>query len=141
GLADVATGKVVASADLSFGASCLLFTPDGQGLVSGQQGSGVQLWDGSLRQKRRDLSKDWKRCPVLALSRDGKALAVGDSGGEYRQVRLFDVAGGAEAPAEPGHARSLTHQAFAADGKTLLTADREEGIFWDGRTGERRRRL
>jgi len=142
GTSAVATGKVLTHFQHEGVPRWLVFTADGRGLISAHEGAGIQLWDLTLKKKKRDLSKERWRRPILALSRDGKTLAAGDNKEDgSRQVRLWDLVGGGEIPAEPGHEQVLNLLAFSADGKTLASGDEHHVLFWDTATGERRRRL
>jgi WD40 repeat protein len=137
----VETGETLARFDISFGVSWLLFPASGRQLISAGQGNGVQVWDLVRNRKEKELVKGSAQDPILALSEDGKTLAVGDGYGDYPQVRLWDVATWKKVLSEPGHELRLNLLAFSADGKTVLTSDPENVLFWDAASGEQRRRL
>ena len=56
----------------------------------------------------------------IALSPDGKLLAIGENNGEERIVRVWDLANNKELPSlQVGRQRVVTRLLFAADGKQL----------------------
>jgi WD40 repeat protein len=71
----------------------------------------------------------WKTDPKhelasMALSADGKLLAGGNDGkpGKANDVFLWDAASGKQLAVLEGHQTPITHLAFSADGKLLLSA-------------------
>ncbi len=137
---DINTGQRITGFGEHWNANQLAFVPDGRRLITASQGRGVHVWDISQQKKIRDLSKDWRRFPLIAVSHDGKTLAVGDMNADYRQLRLWNLDDYRELPNEPGHATALNLMAFAADGDRLVTGDRTQVVTWDARTGQRRDR-
>jgi RNA polymerase sigma factor (sigma-70 family) len=81
---------------------------------------------------------------VLAFSADGKTLA---SGGDYlvpddRTVYLWDIATGKLLRRFLGHGHSIRDIAFSPDGKTLVSASRDQTIrFWNVATAKEVRRI
>src|SRR5207247_444839 len=66
---------------------------------------------------------------ACAFTPDGTLLATT---GRDREVRLFDVARGAEVGVLDEHRAPVTALAFAPDGKTLATASRDQTVrLWD----------
>ncbi|MFF5703185.1 WD40 repeat domain-containing protein [Streptomyces sp. NPDC012794] len=115
---------------------CVAFSPDGRLLaVAGQDHTDpvVQLWDpvqgvavGELLNRPLAFS--------LAFSPNGRLLAVGDCEGE---VTLWETATLQRAgPPLPGHHGPVDMVVFAADGRTLVTADDEIVHRWDTATGD-----
>src|SRR5207253_2808856 len=93
-------------------------------------------WDGTSRSSR-EYAQITSEISLVALSRDGKRVAVAD--GRSGHVRLFDFDTGKErnAVTEPaGHIQTL---GFTPDGKSLLAygADRRLTV-WDLTAGTRR---
>lgn len=120
-------------ADNNWGAA---FSPDGRLLaVSGEHDRKgvVQLWDPVRGVAVGELEVG---CVAysLAFSPSGHLLAVGDDGGT---VTLWNTATlkSAGSPLR-GHSSPVDLVAFAADGRTLVTADDEIVRRWDTVTGE-----
>lgn len=96
------TGRALVQGD---GIGALAFAPDGSLLVAGDQTGRVALWDGRLRQRAGLLRSVFLALPdgigdavfgdtseavvALAVSPDGKTLAVG---GEAGSLQLWDIA-------------------------------------------------
>lgn len=77
---------------------------------------------------------------ALALSPNGKTLAVGGADGS---VRLWDLDGGLlnERATLKGHSRAVTALAFALDGNTLASGGWDRTVqLWDLRSGEVKKR-
>lgn len=87
----------------------------------------VLLWDlGAHREIRRFRTRVFLS---LALSADGLALAVGDSGG---RVQLYDTRSGERTGAPlGGHLSSVDVLAFSGDGRTLVTGGDQRIKLWD----------
>ncbi|WP_371614618.1 PQQ-binding-like beta-propeller repeat protein [Streptomyces sp. NBC_00454] len=115
---------------------CAAFSPDGRILaVSGMNGetAGVQLWDPVLGVPV-GLLEGGRVAFALAFSPSGRLLAVGDNGGT---VALWDTETREQTgPALLGHDGPIDVVAFAADGRTLVTADDDVIHRWDTTTGE-----
>lgn len=121
---------------------CAAFSPDGRLLaVSGdneeneenEQSAAVQLWDPVLGVPV-GLLEGACVAHALAFSPNGRLLAVGD---DDRKVTLWDTA--TLEPVGPpllGHDSCIDLVAFAADGRTLVTADDTVVLRWDSTTGE-----
>jgi WD40 repeat protein len=74
----------------------------------------------------------------LALTADGKTLAVGVGRAYYREttVVLFDTATGRELRPQPGHREGVASLAISGDGKVVVSAGTEETVcVWDRDTG------
>lgn len=65
---------------------------------------------------------------VLQWSPDGRHLAIGEDGGHVELLRV-DGTAPREDGSCAGHAASISALAFSADGKTLLSADREGEVL------------
>ncbi|MFJ3877565.1 WD40 repeat domain-containing protein [Streptomyces sp. NPDC090077] len=115
---------------------CAAFSPDGRLLaVSGEHDHKgvVQLWDPVRGVAVGELEADCVAYTV-AFSPSGHLLAVGDDGGG---VTLWNTAT-LKSVGSPlhGHDNPVDLVVFAADGRTLVTADEEIVRRWDTVTGE-----
>ena len=85
---DVATRKVQTTIDLPPGAAGEALTPDGKTVVAGTRENGAVLYDLATGKKETiDYTKEAKAvCSVIALSPNGKTLAVGFESGRSPAV-------------------------------------------------------
>lgn len=112
----------------------LAFSPDGRRLVSSGQDRRVMLWDVEHGQAIRNLTTAGS-CPVqyLALSPDGRTVAVGDAAGSpENMLMLLDADVGRIQARLGGHGGGIRALAFAPDGRTLATAGLDRKVMiWD----------
>ncbi|MBV9211667.1 MAG: caspase family protein [Acidobacteria bacterium] len=116
----------------------IVFSPDGKLLIGGgyQVSKGTsgldasfRIWDAATGAERQLKSGKTSSLEALALSPDGKLLAVG---GKDKKVRLWNLASGqVEQPL--GDLKSiLLEMAFTPDGKFLATTDMEDSTrLWN----------
>jgi WD40 repeat protein len=127
----------------------VLFTLDGQRLVSRDGGGGLRLWEVSTGRPLGQLSLPGdQRAGPTALSADGKLLAVGGNDGA---VYLLDLRTGKAVRRLVGPAEQASALAFSPDGKLLASGrdfdyPRKHGQdnpiqLWDVATGRELRRL
>jgi WD40 repeat protein len=130
----------------------MFFMPGGKEVLAIDP-DGVRLWDAATGREHQWLIKAKQIRRAVALSPDGKALAVGGKIDPYRGVRdtairLYDLTSGRESVALVGHETSTQALAFAPDGRTLASAsgqwnspkDRTVRI-WDVTTGRELRQF
>jgi WD40 repeat protein len=150
---DLATGKQVSSLDArGAGKICddyfLVFSADGRTLLSmGRDPDGrdaICHWDLATRKLLKRVVPDYNRRATVALSPDGRLLAVPSRG----PVSLFDTQTGLVRCRLQGDRNRATYGlAFSPDDKTLATAWAEDGereataSLWDTTTGKLRRRF
>src|SRR5262249_5965824 len=102
----------------------LAFSPDAKWLVSGGQDNTVNVWDVSDGKLLHALTTDDQPLNAVALSPDGKAVALGivtrkDKKVTGHEVRLFDVATGKLKRTLKVTGRvGVTTLAFSPDGRT-----------------------
>ena len=105
----------------------VVFTPDGESVVSGPTFAPVKLWrvrDGTLL---RTLDADiYNKLSCVAISPDGQILAEGTYD---REIRLVRVADGQQLHKLTGHSDMVLSMAFSPDGR-FLAAGLGNGKIW-----------
>ncbi|MFJ5288570.1 hypothetical protein [Streptomyces sp. NPDC088348] len=124
--------------------SLVAFSPHGHLLATGGGGDGsVRLWSVSARSRPKSLGPPLKghirSAMSLALSPDGRTLAVGDAKGA---VQLWDVSTdtGPRLLGEPlrGHTDLVESLAFSPDSRTLASGSDDRTVrLWDVTTPAR----
>jgi RNA polymerase sigma factor (sigma-70 family) len=140
-LSELATGREMVRLEIK--GDCypteLAFTPDQkQLLVAG--GGKVHVWDLGKREERFVLDAHGWLIRSMALSADGKTVAVGTV---YNVIRLWDLASGKELFSDlEGHDAPVNAVAYSPDGKLLVTGGENGQVrFWDAATGRMLRQL
>jgi WD40 repeat protein len=132
---DADTGAQLCTLGGHSGALCgVAFSPDGKRLLSagGQRPGEVRLWD--VVTGREECA--WQApfgIGAMALSPDGKRLALGGADGT---VRIWESGTGKELFSCVGHKSEVTEVAFGGDGRLLASADNQTVKVWrasDGR--------
>ena len=147
-LYDSATGKLVARLTGHENVICdLAFSPDSRHLISGSQDNTAIIWDvaaaahvtpGSTIPPLHQLRGHKDHIYAVGFTRDGLRAVTGSFDHE---VRLWQVADGAEIARMPGHGNKIMSFAAAPDG-TIATGDESGEIrLWDGATGAFRKVL
>jgi WD40 repeat protein len=100
---------------------CLAFSPDGRLLAAstGTAGEQVTIWDAATGRQMSRLAVGAPTLEHLAFSPDGKRLLCW---GYSPHARVWDIAAGKELFTVAGG-----QAAFTADGKTLVSADGQDG--------------
>lgn len=120
--------------------SKLLFTPDGQTLISVSYDKTIRLWDvanGDLRQTLRHQIGPGREGEIhaAALSPDGRLLAVGGIAAYDEAagipVYVFDLAHGDIISVLPGHPDLISALAFSPDGRWLASSSVTSVRLWD----------
>ncbi|MBI3410119.1 MAG: hypothetical protein HY040_17390 [Planctomycetes bacterium] len=120
--------------------SHLAYTNDGKTLVAGGMDGTVQSWEAKTG-KRLSLSEGapWIRLFSLALPKTGEILALTSQG---QALELREAVAGKSLAPMLGHHYWVRSLAFAADGKTLVSAGADGKIcWWDVATGKETRTL
>ena len=107
----------------------LVFTPDGQTVLSGGLDRTIQAWDPATGVVRYVLRATPIRFTTWRLSPDGRTLA---SASYDKTCILWDLPGRQPALTLRGHAGSVNAVAFSPDGRTLATASDDHTVrLWD----------
>jgi RNA polymerase sigma factor (sigma-70 family) len=118
---DRATGKEVRRVD-DFPVRWLGALPDGTWLAAAGDLASVRLLDaGTLLERSRITPEGGNPATTVAVSRDGKLLAIGST-----EIRVYELPGGKVKVKLPGHAFACYGLEFSADGKTLVSGGSEE---------------
>jgi len=125
----------------------IAFTPDGKRLVSASEDKVIRVWDlqagKTVRTIRGESSRKMGRIFALALSPDGKWLAVGGDFGssvsteseKNQPIRLYDFNNGKLVALLNGHTAVVRALAFSADGSRLISGSSDNtAIIWDSGT-------
>ena len=153
---DMAEGKRLRSwkADEEY-ARAYEFSADGKTLVTGGHDKAIRFWDVASGKKKREITGHPKPVGKLALSTDGTLLAtVGMNQEPYlpwnNVARIWDVASGKvrhelTMPVKKQFgdgSLGFGNLAFAPDGKTLVTAGKDDMLrFWNVDTGKELRQI
>jgi RNA polymerase sigma factor (sigma-70 family) len=140
----------------------LAFGADGKSLFAAGSEDAILVWDVATGKPQRRFGTGIRDARALAVSADGKAVAVGHSSG---WIRVIDSTTGVDlAPAMarrpyPGRTapdvdvsgqedwpwltiRSSAHRsAISLDGRTVVTTARNHFILWDSASGRERRQV
>jgi RNA polymerase sigma factor (sigma-70 family) len=136
---DMETGQVKHNLARQPSLTDLVFSSDSKQLLAASSwGPGVRTWDvASGNEVRRfgPFGAVRGRLAVsnLAISADGKTLAVGN---DRNTVQQWDLSTAKELTAGPGHQGPITTVALSGDGKTVATRGMDDMVrFWDSATG------
>lgn len=117
----------------------VVFTPDGQTLVTGSIYDNVHVWDLKTRKLRRTLDAGKLGVNSLAISPDGKLL-VGAGGttdaDTNKSIKVWNLQTGKLLRTLNGHSLGINALRITPDGQTLVSAGADKTIkLWNLRTG------
>jgi WD40 repeat protein len=116
------------------------FSADARTVALSMSEGDVDIWEAASG--RRVLQFAVGRFPRLALSPDGKTLAVDEGAGGRQALGLWDATTGKELRRLAGHPDTVHALVFSGDGKTLLSSGDDRTVrFWDVATGKQVRVL
>jgi RNA polymerase sigma factor (sigma-70 family) len=118
--------------------SAMTFFPKDNTLLTAGGMQRLVAWDLTTGKERRRLGRLMTNSSDLAVSPDGKAVAVAHFGG---WVRVIDAASGEDLVAGGGPPFWINSAAFTPDGRHVLTADVHNLILWDPTTGREQARF
>jgi WD40 repeat protein len=139
---EAASGKEIALAREADHPRQLEFAGDGRTVAALNRDDKVRVWEAATGKLLHRLAVP-PRTDRIALSPDGKVLAT--AAGET--IQLWDVRTGRERFDLPGHRHGPLIAGFTPDGRTVITADRDQGFShpprasawslcrWDAETG------
>ncbi len=138
-LFELASGKLRATFEFKQGIMYnLAFTPDGRFLAAGGDAGKARIWDVQSGKIRLDLNCGTDSGLGMAVSRDGKTVAMAGSS----VIRFWDLATGQEKSPTRGHDAPIQTVAFTPDGKGVVTGgDNRQIHLWDASTGQHLRQF
>jgi WD40 repeat protein len=123
-LLDPATGKERCRIEAEAGASAgVAFADDGRLLVAGGTDGIVRWWETTGGKRLGQLRALSTGLECLAVSRDGKLVAV--TGRADMRVHVWDLARGRELHTFPGHRHGPLAVSFLPDNRTVATVNRD----------------
>lgn len=139
---DTGTGKEKAFKGAKDFRGRIAFMPDGKMLTTAPgkaEDSLIQLWDLGANKVERTIKLAHSFIPCLAVSPDGKVLAVATGD---KVVRLIDWKSGKPRPPLEGHSDFISTLAFSADGAVLASGGADKKIkLWDVAAGKEKATL
>jgi WD40 repeat protein len=112
----------------------LVFSPDGESLLTWGMGNDARVWDAATGWRRYPPLRHRDKCHDLQLSPDGRSMALASYDGS---VRVRDLATGTILAELPAHPDNVYSAGFSPDGRLLVTACRDRTVrVWDWRAGQ-----
>jgi WD40 repeat protein len=112
----------------------IVYTPDGNTLVSADAKGKVILWKTTNATQRASHEVGKGAINDLAVSPNSKTLATA---GDDKTVRLWDLDKGEEKHALAGHTEAVLCVAYSRDGKYLASGGKDHNVkLWDPATGK-----
>jgi WD40 repeat protein len=112
----------------------IVFTADGQTLISSSDDQTIKLWDVNSGQCLKTLEGHDSWIWAIALHKDNRTLA---SGSFDRTIRLWDIETGNCLKILEGHTDQVRAVAFSPDGMILASGSTDDSIrLWNVTTGQ-----
>ena len=114
----------------------VVFTPDGQTLVSAGHDGTVRVWDVAARRERQTIDQFQGNVRGLALSPDGTRIYTGEAiPGAKGKAQSWDLATGRLLGGPVDYDHGIEALALSPDGRTMATSSRDRTIrLWDTTT-------
>lgn len=141
---DVASGQLISKLegvipgvdseeDIGEHVNALSFSPDGKTLITGGSDSIAKLWSRDTGRLLGLLAPSTESGGKLAVSPDGKIIAVGSGG----KVVFWDTQSGKPLRVLSGHTDAVLDLAFNRDGTVLASVSAAEGVrLWSTANGQ-----
>ena len=119
--------------------NCLVFSPDGQVLISGSADKTIKIWNLLTGQEIRTLLGHLGFVNFLAITPDGQSLV---SASADKIIKIWNLSTGKEIRSLKGHAGFVNFLAITPDGQTLVSASGDKTIkIWNLSNGKEIRTL
>ncbi|MEP7272707.1 MAG: hypothetical protein ABI882_14485 [Acidobacteriota bacterium] len=112
---------------------CLVFSPDGQYLVTGLLNGGLQIWEVNSGMLLSSIRGHLASVSSLSFSPDNLWFA---SSGRDRRITIWEAQTGLEVQTLTGHSSEVRSVAFSPDGQWLVSGGHDRTIrTWRAATG------
>lgn len=113
------------------------FSPDGTRLIVTGDNNAVKVFGVDIGRILHTFSSYYDEIESIALSPDGKTLAVGAGGSYNTWIKLLNAKTGEEIRKLSGHEDIIFDLDFSPDGTKLASASRDGSVkIWDVNTGQ-----
>jgi len=113
------------------------FSPDGELLVAGAEGTRHNVWSGKTGEQREEFLGDALHFTWFGFSPDSKYLVAGGRNGNGEAFAVWDVATRRQLYVESNDPYAALFAAISPDSKTLATSGGSSIVFRDLATGDR----
>lgn len=135
---DTLTGHVKA-------VSGLVFSKDGQLLISASEDGTVRIWDLATGASKSVLTREGQEINAIAYAPDGQTLAIGEYNGASGTIaEVVDISTGTLGATKikfPMPNDVISSLEYLHDGKSLIAAEALRAKIWDPATGQQVRTL
>ena len=119
--------------------NCLVFSPDGQTLISGSADKTIKFWDLATGKEIRTIKDHDSFINFLAIAPDGQTLF---SASADKTIKLWNPTTGKEIRTLKGHSGYVNYLAVTPDGQRLVSASADKTIkLWNLSNGQEIRTL
>lgn len=134
-------GTHIGATPTAKGVTAMVFSPDGNTLVTTGHDKMRRQWDVATGKEKREFSGTLSGVmATVTFSPDGKRIAVADSGSGV--IHLLDATTGADSLRFPGHRSGIWTTSVSPNGKSVITTGYDKTLrLWDTTTGRELRRL